>query len=145
MKNITKIWVSLLLPVLVGCGSARNVSDSTMVSRNNYVERIVIDSVVVHDSIYIKEKADTVYYTKYHTLYKERLRVDTIFCCDTIYCDREIYVEKSAATHSWKPATMLLLCSVSLFLLWRTGVLRVLWNLILKLCELCIKVFRLKE
>ena len=80
-----------------------------MVSRNNYVERIVIDSVVVHDSIYIKEKADTVYYTKYHTLYKERLRVDTIFCCDTIYCDREIYVEKSAATHSWKPATMLLL------------------------------------
>ena len=145
MKNITKILVSLVLLMIVGCGSARNASDSTMVSRNNYVERIVVDSVVVHDSIYIREKADTVYYTRYHTLYKERLRVDTIVCCDTIYCDREVYVEKNTITDSWKPAVGLLLCCISLFLLWRTGVLRVMWNLILKLCGLCIKVFRLKE
>lgn len=144
MKNRI-IVASLVLLMLAGCGVARNVSDTTMVSKNNYVERIMVDSVIVHDSVYIKEKADTVFYTKYHTLYKERLRVDTIMRCDTVYCDREVYVEKAAASRSWKPLIVLPLCAISLFLLWRAGVLGVVWSLILKLYKLCIKVFRSKE
>lgn len=138
------IPVSLVVLIVAGCSTARNMSDTTMVSKNNFVERIVVDSVIVHDSIFIKEKADTVFYTKYHTLYKERLRVDTIMRCDTVFCEREVYVGKEDVSYSRKPVVISLICAVALFLLWRTGVLGAVWKLILKLYELCIKVFRSK-
>ena len=146
MKNITKIWVSLVLLAVAGCRAVRNERDTAMVSRNDYVERVVVDSVIVRDSVFVKEKSDTVFYTKYRTLYKERLRVDTIVRCDTVYCEREVFArQETASAFRWSPLPVLLLCGVVLFLLWRTGVLKIIWGLILKCCKLCIRVFRLKE
>ena len=130
---------------MAGCRAVRSECDSSMVSRNNHVERVVVDSVVVRDSVFIKEKADTVFYTKYRTLYKERLRVDTIVRCDTVFCEREVLVEReTSASFPWTLLTVLL-CCVSLFVLWRTGALKFVWGFILKCCKLCIRVFRLKE
>lgn len=146
MRNITKICVSLVLLVIVGCRTAYNECGTTVLSRNNYLERIVVDSVVVRDSVFVKEKADTVFYTKFRTLYKERLRVDTIVCCDTVFCDREVVVEREKPiAASLRPLTVVLLCCVILFFLWRAGVLGIVWGFILKCSKLCIKVFRLKE
>ena len=144
MKKIRIILISLVVLMLMGCSVARSVSDSTMVSRNNYVEHISVDSIFVHDSVFVREKADTVFYTKYHTLYKERLRVDTIMCSDTVFCDREVYVESKTAVYSWKPFFFSLICCASLFILWKTGVLRFIWNWILILYKLCIRVFLLR-
>ncbi|MBQ5644842.1 MAG: hypothetical protein IIV04_03980 [Bacteroidaceae bacterium] len=145
MERIKKILLSLLLLAFMGCSTVKRAGDTILLSSDNRVERIMVDSVIVRDSVFVKEKGDTVFYTKYRTFYKELLRVDSIVRRDTVFCDREVYVERSAATHSpLKCVVILLLCSLFLLLLWRTGLLSALWNLILKLCKLCIKVFHLK-
>lgn len=145
MKNRTRTCLSILLFFIVGCGTMENVSDVEYASHDRFVEHLRVDSVFMHDSIYVREKSDTVYYTKYRTVYKERLRVDTIVRCDTLYRDREVVVERvrdygNKISLLWKLPVVLLL----VLLLWRTGLWRVIWNLILKGVELCIRIFRLK-
>lgn len=44
-----------------------------------YIAHIVTDSVYQHDSIYIHEKGDTVWYERWHTQYRDRLRIDTVY------------------------------------------------------------------
>lgn len=104
------------------------------------------DSVMLRDSVFIREKSDTVYYTKYRTIYKERLRVDTVMRCDTIYRDREVVVERARDVESkgslyWK----LPLVALALLLLWRTGLWRALLDVTMKTIDLCKRVFRSKE
>ena len=146
MKSITKIILSALPFLLLACSTVRETNDTVYVSQDNFVGHTRVDSVLLRDSIFIREKSDTVFYTKYRTIYKERLRVDTIVRCDTIYREREVVVEKVRGAGSnksflWK----VLLAVLALFLLWRTGWWRVLLNVILKVMDLCKRVFRSKE
>lgn len=146
MKNRTWIMVSALVLLLFACSTLENANEVELASHDSYVGYTRVDSVLLRDSIFIREKSDTVFYTKYRTVYKERLRVDTVVRCDTLFRDREVVVEKVRDVGrnsglAWK----LPLAAVVLFLLWRTGVWRVLLNLILKVMELCKRVFRLKE
>ena len=146
MKSITKIILSALPFLLLACSTVRETNDTVYVSQDNFVGHTRVDSVLLRDSIFIREKSDTVFYTKYRTIYKERLRVDTIVRCDTIYREREVVVEKVRSAGSnksflWK----VLLAVLALFLFWRTGWWRVLLNVILKVMDLCKRVFRSKE
>ena len=146
MKSITKIILSALPFLLLACSTVRETNDTWYVSQDNFVGHTRVDSVLLRDSIFIREKSDTVFYTKYRTIYKERLRVDTIVRCDTIYREREVVVEKVRSAGSnksflWK----VLLAVLALFLFWRTGWWRVLLNVILKVMDLCKRVFRSKE
>jgi hypothetical protein len=123
-----------------------NTSDVGFVSQQNFVGRTRVDSVLLRDSIFIREKSDTVFYTKYRTLYKERLRVDTIVRCDTLYRDREVVVETvRKAGHGGAMLWKVVVAALALLLLWRTGGWCTLLNLILKVIELCRRVFRLRE
>ena len=138
--------VSALVLLLFACSTLENANEVELASHDSYVGYTRVDSVLLRDSVFIREKSDTVFYTKYRTVYKERLRVDTVVRCDTLFRDREVVVEKVRDVGrnsglAWK----LPLAAVVLFLLWRTGVWRVLLNLILKVMELCKRVFRLKE
>ncbi len=138
--------VSALVLLRFACSTLKNANEVELASHDSYVGYTRVDSVLLRDSIFIREKSDTVFYTKYRTVYKERLRVDTVVRCDTLFRDREVVVEKVRDVGrnsglAWK----LPLAAVALFLLWRTGVWRVLLNLILKVMELCKRVFRLKE
>jgi hypothetical protein len=147
MRNVTKIILNLLLLPLFACSTVEKTSDVGFVSQQNFVGRTRVDSVMLRDSIFIREKSDTVFYTKYRTLYKERLRVDTIVRCDTLYRDREVVVERIRDEGCRSPFYRKLL-PVALVLasivLWRTGLWRVLLNVIMKAVELCKRVFRLK-
>jgi hypothetical protein len=134
-----------LLP-LFACSTVEKTSDVGFVSQQNFVGRTRVDSVLLRDSIFIREKSDTVFYTKYRTLYKERLRVDTIVRCDTLYRDREVVVETVRnAGHGGAMLWKVVVAALALLLLWRTGGWRTLLNLILKVIELCRRVFRLRE
>ena len=124
MRFAIKICFSILLLLFVACRSG-SVTDRESVSRSGFVERITSDSVVVHDSIYVREKADTVYVTRYRTCYRERLSRDTIFCSDTIYKERRVTVPaKRNLTYRWWLFLLLLL------LLWRVGFFEWLWRLV---------------
>ena len=145
MKNGTRKYLNILLLALMGCSTVENVSNVESVSKNGFDGHIKSDSIVMHDSVFIRERCDTVFYTKYRTIYKERLRVDTIMRCDTLYRDREVVVEKvrEAKRRSsllWK----LPLAALLLFLLWRIGLWKVLCDLIKKGVQLCSRVLRSK-
>ena len=145
MKSITKIILSSLSFLLLACSTVRETNDTVYVSQDNFVGHTRVDSVLLRDSIFIREKSDTVFYTKYRTIYKERLRVDTIVRCDTIYREKEVVVEKVRSAGSNISLWKVLLAVLALFLLWRTGWWRVLLNVILKVMDLCKRVFRSKE
>ena len=146
MKSRTRIILSALLLSLVACGTVQRSNDVELVAQNNYVGHTKADSVMLRDSIFIREKSDTVYYTKYRTIYKERLRVDTVVRCDTLYRDREVVVERVREVERrnslyWK----LLLVALVLLLLWRTGLWSALLDVTMKTIDLCKRVFRSKE
>ncbi len=108
-----------MLLTLVGC-RARVVENSSAEIRESVVERVVRDSIVVHDSIYVRVGTDTVFHTRYRTLYKEKLRHDTVALHDTIYIERVVVSagnEKEGGRGvNWWLALLFLL------VLWRVGV-----------------------
>ena len=82
---------------LQGCKTTEYVE--VPVTHTEYVYRDRVDSVAVHDSIYIKEyqKGDTIRIVEYR--YKDRFRylysTDTITVCDTVSVVVEKVVEKT--------------------------------------------------
>ena len=140
------ICLSLSLSVLAACSTTEKAMDVQFVSQNNVVEHVRVDSIVLRDSVFIRERSDTVFYTKYRTVYKERLRVDTVLRCDTLFRDREVVVERvrDAGERNRGQIWKVPLVFLALFLLWRTGLLPAVWKLILKGVELCKRIFHLK-
>ena len=135
----------VVLFCLAACTAPRSVGNVELHGRNEYVERVRADSIVLRDSVFIREKADTVFYTKYRTVYRERLRVDTLIRQDTLFLERSVVVagdenSKNGALHIWRAVTFFLL----VWQMWHSGLLRRLFNFILKGVGLCIRVFRLK-
>lgn len=76
MRAITYI---ILFITVVLCSSCRTqyIPVESIVTRTEYKDRVQRDSVHVHDSIYIREKDDTVFIDRWHTEYKDRLLRDT--------------------------------------------------------------------
>ena len=146
MRKRKLICLSALLLALVACSTAERAMDVQFVSQNNVTGHIRVDSVVLRDSVFIRERSDTVFYTKYRTVYKERLKVDTVVRCDTLFRDREVVVEKVRESNEKRGLVWIVpLVALLLFLLWRTGLLSAMWKLILKGVELCKRIFHLKE
>lgn len=126
MGNMMKIVVSALLLLFVGCKvQERTVFDHK--STSTHIGRVLVDSVALKDSIIIRETCDTVFFTKYRTLYKERLRIDTVIKCDTIYSERVITVQEKNNT---KVLWWLVLPLIAV--LWKVGFFDLLRNVITK-------------
>ena len=121
-----KIVVSALLLLLAGC-KVQESATTDRTSANTRIERVFADSVVVRDSIVVREKCDTVFFTKYHTLYKERVRTDTVIKCDTVYAERMVTVkEKEENSVLW----WLIIPVIAV--LWKVGIFDVLRNWIMR-------------
>lgn len=85
----------LLVSMLTSCRVQREMLSDTYARRDSvrtHVEREVLsltnlDSVFVHDSVWIREQADTVWMKEWHTRYQWRNRIlhDTIIRADTIH------------------------------------------------------------
>ena len=146
MRKRKLICLSALLLALVACSTTERAMDVQFVSQNNVTGHIRVDSMVLRDSVFIRERSDTVFYTKYRTVYKERLKVDTVVRCDTLFRDREVVVEKVRESNEKRGLVWIVpLVALLLFLLWRAGLLPAVWNLILKGVRLCKRIFHLKE
>lgn len=48
-----------------------------------YINKVVRDSIHLHDSVYVKEGGDTVWVEKYRYLYKDKWRTDTLYVTQT--------------------------------------------------------------
>jgi hypothetical protein len=64
---------------LVGCKSIEYVPVVEHKTDTTYITKNHRDSIYVHDSTYIHERGDTVWIERWHTRWRDRLMVDTIY------------------------------------------------------------------
>lgn len=89
----------VLLAVLVtSCGAARKQIETIYLRDTTYISKVQVDSVFKRDSIFVKEKNDTIYIYKEKVRDRYRLLRDTVYRhkVDSVYIDRvrEVKVEK---------------------------------------------------
>lgn len=75
------VWLAvlLLIALLTNCTSTKYVEVEKVRVDTTYITKWQKDSVWLHDSTFIKEKGDTVMIERWHTKWRDRLRVDTIY------------------------------------------------------------------
>lgn len=130
IEGIIRYWWVIALTVIVLCLAScktQYVPVETVRTETQFIDRLQRDSIFVKDSVFIKEKNDTVYLTKWRTEYKEALRVDTfhVHRIDSV----QTIVEVEMRLTKWQKAKMNIgtgvmwvvpiLIAVGLFLLYR--------------------------
>lgn len=74
------LWamVGVTLCVMCSCARVQYVPVETIKTDSVRVVDVQRDSIYVQDSVIVREKADTIYVTRWRTEYREALRVDTV-------------------------------------------------------------------
>lgn len=75
------LWLLLAVALVATCSCTTTkyvpVENTTLDSV--YINVLQRDSIFVQDSVYIREKADTVFVTRWHVEYRDALRIDTFY------------------------------------------------------------------
>jgi hypothetical protein len=84
LKRVMKyliIWLVflMLLAWLTSCTTTKYVEVERIRTDTTYITKWQKDSVWLHDSIHIRDRGDTVRIERWHTQWRDRLRVDTIY------------------------------------------------------------------
>jgi hypothetical protein len=77
----TVIFCAIAL-IFCACGTTKYVPIETV--KTEYRDKIVRDSVFRYDSIFVKDKGDTVFFERYKYLYRDKIVRDSILKNDTI-------------------------------------------------------------
>ena len=74
------LTLGMVAVALVGCRTREVVVTVPEYHTDTlYVAKVERDSVFVQDSVWVREKGDTVLVDRWHVSYKERVRVDTVY------------------------------------------------------------------
>jgi hypothetical protein len=87
----TVIFCAIAL-IFCACGTTKYVPIETV--KTEYRDKIVRDSVFKYDSIFVKDKGDTVFFERYKYLYRDKIVRDSIFKNDTIRVPYPVEVVK---------------------------------------------------
>lgn len=130
-------WMFILLVagfVLIAMGSCRSVKYvpvETIKHDSLYITQHQKDSIYIHDSIYQKEKGDTVLIEKWHTKYIEKQVRDTLIQIqrDTIPQPYPYEVEVPAQLSWWQKTRMRMgeIALVALLVLLGSWIVRIKW------------------
>ena len=98
----TFLIVSVIL--LTSCTTTKVVEVEKVRTDTTYITKWQKDSVWLHDSIHVTERGDTVMIERWHTKWRDRLRVDTIYRAthDTIPQPYEVVREVPAELSWWQ-------------------------------------------
>ena len=99
------IWFVIAL-LLASCKQTEYVQVVEHRTDSLYITRQLRDSIYLHDSVYVREKGDTILMERWHTAWRERVRTDTVIVqrTDSIpmpYIVEKV-VEKSKPTKWWQ-------------------------------------------
>ena len=96
MRRLLTIVCAVM--ILSSCGVLRKQIETVYVRDTTYISKVQVDSVFKRDSIFVKEKNDTIYVYKEKVRDRYRLLRDTVYqhSVDSVYVDkvREVKVEK---------------------------------------------------
>ena len=93
MKNLLFTLLTALLCCCCSCTMPKYIPIESV--KTEYRDRILIDSIYRYDSIYVKEKGDTLIFERYRYLYRDKLIRDSVFICDTIRVPYPVEVIKN--------------------------------------------------
>ena len=84
LGNVIKwlvVWMVILfvLALLASCRQVEYVTVEKVLTDTTYITKWQRDSIWLHDSIHVKENGDTVMIERWHTQWRDRLRIDTIY------------------------------------------------------------------
>lgn len=104
MKNL--LWI-IIIPLLLGCSTTKIIEVPVEKIKIEYRDKLIHDSIYNLDSIYIKEKGDTVYSEKYKYIYKYKIEKDTVLITDSIPVVTTVEVIKEVNNlKKWQKALM---------------------------------------
>ena len=93
MKQNTILYsLTLFLSLCCSCKMPQYIPVETI--KTEYRDNFVRDSIYRYDSIYIKEKGDTLIFERYRYLYRDKFIRDSIFINDTIRVPYPVEVPK---------------------------------------------------
>lgn len=88
ISHISEISLVLILVFALFLNSCKTneriVEVEKEVVKTEYQTNHTRDSIYLKDSVYLERRNDTVFLTKYQNLYRDRIRVDTLFRTDSI-------------------------------------------------------------
>lgn len=102
----TTIFILSIL-LLTGCKTKELIYVPVEKMRIEYRDNYVRDSIFHYDSVYVKEKGDTVLVEKYRYIYRDVLKRDSIYVHDSIPVPYpvEIIKEKTTNRLTWLQQT----------------------------------------
>lgn len=114
MKNIILALISCIC--LIGCKSIQYVPVENTIVKTEYKNSVSYDSIYFTDSVYIREKNDTVYIENIKYRYKYVSNIDTILKNDTITNTiiQEVEVIKEVNKLKWWQTALIALGALSL-------------------------------
>lgn len=137
-KKIRIVTFSILAVIVTSCATLRKQIETVYVRDTTYISKVQVDSVFKRDSIFVKEKNDTIYVYKEKVRDRYRLLRDTVYqhSVDSVYVDkvREVKVEKQLS--AWQRFRLhgfwVLAAIVGGYAIWinRKNLLRLLMKLI---------------
>jgi hypothetical protein len=86
------IYITALLCICCACSTTKYIPIET--TRTEYRDNFLRDSIYVRDSIFVKEKGDTIFMEQYRYLYRDKIVRDSIFTTDTIRVPYPVEVVK---------------------------------------------------
>lgn len=94
--------IVMVLLMLCGCRT-EYVPLETVKKDSVYLDKWRKDSIFVRDSVYVREKDDTVYMYKYKHVYIDKLKTDTMYVFRTDSVDVPVPVERELSRwERWK-------------------------------------------
>ncbi len=93
-RCITLAPFMCMLFVICSCRTVKYVPVETIKIDTTYINKLQRDSIYMLDSVYVKEKGDTVFIEKYKYLYRDKLIRDTIYISKTDSVQVPYLVEK---------------------------------------------------
>ena len=121
----------IILIAFGSCRSIKYVPIETIKHDSVYITQHQKDSIYIHDSIYQKEKGDTVLIEKWHTRYIEKQVRDTLIQIerDTIPQPYPYEVEVPAQLSWWQKTRMRMgeIALVALLVLLGSWIVRIKW------------------
>lgn len=79
MRGINYILATLLLLVVWSCRTIEYVPVEVVRTDTTYINKVQRDSIYQLDSIYIRDKGDTILITKTKYIYRDKLIRDTVY------------------------------------------------------------------
>ena len=112
------LFILVMVWLLASCAKTVYVPVNT--TKTEYRDNFVRDSIFLYDSIFVKEKGDTLIFEKYKYFYRDKVVKDSVFINDTIKVPYPVEKIKEVNVLKWWQRYLMItgFLSIAIFGIW---------------------------